>query len=206
MRAGHGGRGYDGAVPSPCCPRSFAGSMRPCPRCSKWICHNCGVPDGGKLVCPACVGRPDPVREEADLGINDLVGLTQVPRALAGGVAGSLLGGLAWGGLAAVLGTSLGVFGVLAGLGARLGVRAALPWRSGCAWPFVSAAAVLPGYALGRWLTAVVAARAVAGGSVGLFDRAVWSALGDIVFAGYGLLEACWIGCALLAAVVRLRR
>ncbi len=193
-------------MPAPCCPRSFAGSMRPCPRCSKWICHNCGVASRGSLVCAECVNKPDRVSAEPEISIADFVNLTQVPKALAGGAAGSLLGGLAWGGAAAALGTSLGVFGILAGIGARLGVRAALPYRAGCAWPIVSALAVFPGYLFGRYLTALVAARSAAGGSVGLFDHEVWEAFARIVSTGFGLLELCWIGLAILAATTRLRR
>ncbi len=158
------------------------------------------------MVCADCVNKPDRVSTEPDVSIADFVNLTQVPVALAGGAAGSLLGGLAWGGAAAALGTSLGVFAVLAGIGARLGVRAALPYRSGCAWPLVSAIAVFPGYLFGRYLTALVAARTAAGGSVGLFDHAVWSALVEIVTKGFGLLELCWIALAIAAATMRLRR
>lgn len=158
------------------------------------------------MVCAECVNKPDPVPAGTDISIADFVNVTKVPVAFAGGVAGSLLGGLAWGGASAALGTSLGVFGILAGIGARLGVRAALPYRSGCAWPLVCALSVFPGYAFGRYLTALVAARTAAGGSVGLFDPAVWKALAEIVTKGFGLLELCWIAVAVAAATMRLRR
>lgn len=163
------------------------------------------------MVCSACVDRPDPVATEAEVPLLEFVNLSQIPKAFGGGVAGSLLGGLAWAGAVAMLGTTLGIFGVLAGIGARLGVRAALPYRAGCAWPLVSAAAAFPGYALGRFLSAFLAARdaaRLAGDTspVGLFDARTWSALGGIVSKGFGTLELCWIALAVAAAVMRFRR
>ena len=196
-------------MPAPCCPQSYAGSMRPCPRCGAWICHHCGVSSRGSMVCARCVDRPDPVVEAApDLPVMSLLGnAVMFPAALGGGLTGGLFGGLAWAGASAVLGMQLGVLGILAGLGSRLGVMAAVRVRFGCAWPFAAGIATVPGFLLGRYLYAFMAARQGApSGSVGFFSGPVWSHLWETLSRGFGLLEICWLGLAVAAATVNFGR
>jgi hypothetical protein len=188
-----------------CCTVSYEKTQRPCPRCSKWICHSCGV-ISGELVCGDCSIKPPerPARE-------GLGGSLALAAAVAGGVTGGMLGGLLCVLLSILAGPWAIGAGLLPGIGARLGVHLAAREFEGCSRPILAAAATLPGFFLVLWISVTIGLNQslVASGKRGglsMFDPAVFRTLFRLWDSGYLAPTIVGMIFAIVTAIYPLRR
>lgn len=136
-------------APVLCCPQRDLSSVGACSLCDKPICKNCRSTANDKPVCPAC---RDKIAAELRAEAADRSALA---RAVAGGLAASVLGGAAWALMVVLTNHEIGYAAVGVGYLSAYGVHLASGKKKGKELQWLAVLCAILGLAFGKYFGVV---------------------------------------------------
>jgi hypothetical protein len=181
-----------------CCATPDVETQRDCGLCGRPLCRRCGGRVNGRPVCGECLAQ---IQSELDA---EAASTEHVPGGILGGVAGTLVGGAIWAGVAIATKLAIGYVAVLVGFLAGYGTFLGAGKRKGKPLQIVAVACALLGLLLGKYLIVaheIIHLPDLADQNLSYTDTRIFKIFFENISEFFRLFDLLWIFLALGAAM-----